>query len=84
MLYLITLTWWKYVLDDSRADKQYGPWDDSFIWRGDYVRNPVATVVNYISRFLCRWRGHPAGLVWYNVGGLEPNMHCNGCGEDLG
>src|SRR3989304_4965642 len=32
----------------------------------------------------CRYRGHPAGVWWYNTGGLEPNMHCKNCGDDLG
>lgn len=31
----------------------------------------------------CRARGHP-GVFWYNPGGLEPDMHCRRCGEDLG
>ena len=33
---------------------------------------------------LCRWRGHPAGVAWYNPGALEPDMHCRNCGDDLG
>lgn len=32
----------------------------------------------------CRIRNHPNGVVWYNVSGLEPDMHCKDCGEDLG
>lgn len=60
---LWTLTWWRYVLDDSRADQDYG---------------------TTVSRFLCRWRGHPAGVWFYNVGGSAPDMRCKGCGEDLG
>ena len=32
----------------------------------------------------CRWRGHPAGVIWYNSGGLEPDMTCKECGDDLG
>jgi hypothetical protein len=34
--------------------------------------------------FVCRLKGHPCGEVFYNVGGLEPDMHCKGCGDDLG
>ena len=34
--------------------------------------------------FWCRARGHPAGVWWFNVGGLEPDMHCMNCGDDLG
>jgi len=33
---------------------------------------------------LCRWRGHPAGVQWYNPGGMEPDMTCKECGDDLG
>lgn len=34
--------------------------------------------------FFCRISGHKAGVIWYNVNGLEPNMECKNCGEDLG
>ena len=33
---------------------------------------------------LCRVKEHPNGVMWYNTGGLEPNMRCRDCGEDLG
>jgi hypothetical protein len=33
---------------------------------------------------ICRWRGHPAGVWYVNANGLEPDMHCKHCGEDLG
>lgn len=33
---------------------------------------------------LCRARGHPSGVIWYNTGGLEPDMHCKNCYDDLG
>jgi len=31
----------------------------------------------------CRFRAHPAGVWWYSSG-LEPDMHCSRCGDDLG
>lgn len=34
--------------------------------------------------YLCRARGHPYGVVFYNPNGLEPDMTCKNCGEDLG
>jgi hypothetical protein len=34
-------------------------------------------------RLLCRFFGHP-GVVWYTMSGLEPDMHCRRCDEDLG
>jgi hypothetical protein len=33
---------------------------------------------------LCRMRGHRCGVVWYNMSGYEPDMHCRNCGDDLG
>lgn len=35
------------------------------------------------TAFWCRARGHPYGVVWYNMG-LEPDMHCKNCYDDLG
>lgn len=37
-----------------------------------------------LRRALCRFRGHPAGVWWFNPNGLEPDMHCKNCGDDLG
>ena len=31
----------------------------------------------------CRIKGHPNGVIWFSDG-LEPNMECKDCGEDLG
>lgn len=36
------------------------------------------------TNFWCRVRGHPYGVAWYNPGGMEPDMRCNNCDEDLG
>ena len=33
---------------------------------------------------LCRIKGHPHDVVWYNPDSLEPNMHCRNCRDDLG
>lgn len=88
MRYFLYREWWAYVLDDSRADKDYGPIGEWFPlrnpWSGDWITNPFARPVNWLARVICRWRGHPAGVYFYNVGGTEPDMHCKGCGEDLG
>lgn len=35
-------------------------------------------------QFLCRINNHKCGVVWYNLYGNEPDMHCRNCGEDLG
>ena len=39
---------------------------------------------NWLTVILCRARGHPEGMWWYNVGGTEPDMHCKCCGDDIG
>lgn len=36
------------------------------------------------TNFWCRAKGHPSGVWWYNVNGLEPDMRCKDCGENLG
>lgn len=39
---------------------------------------------NWFRVILCRFKGHPAGVWFYNPTGLEPDMTCKGCGDDLG
>lgn len=36
------------------------------------------------TRIWCRIRNHPEGVWFYNAGGLEPDMTCKNCGDDLG
>lgn len=82
-------SWWRYVLDDSRCDPDYGPTTCYFErlynpLTGDSLINPIGYARNWIARFWCRWRGHPCGMIWQNTGSLEPNTHCKDCGEDIG
>ena len=55
-------------------------------WR--YILQPVDVVDEglrfRIRAYICRARGHPHGVVWYNTNGLEPDMTCKNCGDDLG
>ncbi len=37
-----------------------------------------------LGQWLCERGGHAPGVVWFNSGGLEPDMHCKRCGRDLG
>lgn len=39
---------------------------------------------NWFEVLYCRFRGHPRGVIWYRVNGMEPDMTCKGCGDDLG
>jgi len=36
------------------------------------------------ERILCRLRGHPKGMIYYNPGGFEPDGRCQTCGENIG
>lgn len=51
------------------------------IWWYQYLFNGNTGIRN----ILCRAKCHPGGVVWYNFNpyNLEPDMHCNNCGEDL-
>lgn len=50
--------------------------------------NPYYKKVPYkfpsIKMIWCRIKNHPYNVVWFNVGGLEPDMRCQNCREDLG
>jgi len=37
-----------------------------------------------LRRAWCRFRGHPAGPVYYNPNGYEPDWTCRECGDNLG
>lgn len=37
-----------------------------------------------LHAMICRMQGHPHGVIWYNATGLEPDMTCKNCGDDLG
>lgn len=40
---------------------------------------------NWLTRIICRIKGHPAGVVWYtsDPNSIEPNMKCKTCNDDL-
>ena len=56
-----------------------GWWKYLFQKRSNYYGD-----VSMIKTIICRARNHPCGVVWYNPNGLEPDMHCKNCGDDLG
>jgi hypothetical protein len=39
---------------------------------------------SWYERIKCRMGGHKCGVWWHNLGGMEPDMHCKDCGDDLG
>lgn len=48
-------------------------------WWRYVLRKPVSW-----RAIRCRWTGHKAGVFYYNPSGLEPDMHCKNCSDDLG
>lgn len=40
--------------------------------------------ISWFTTIHCRSTGHRCGPVYYNPTGLEPDMTCKKCGDDLG
>lgn len=40
--------------------------------------------IGAIRTAICRTNGHRCGVWWYNLTGLEPDMRCKNCNDDLG
>ena len=53
-------------------------------WKYIFEKPEDSHYTNWLNRIWCRWRGHPAGVWWYNVNRYEPDMYCKNCGDDLG
>jgi len=49
-----------------------------------YLLSKKSEYHNWFEVIWCRLRNHPKGVYWYNPNGLEPDMTCKGCGDDLG
>ena len=57
------------------------PWDTEW-WR--YIlKSKAEKDILWIRVILCRIRNHPEGPIWYNPYGLEPNMRCKNCYDNL-
>lgn len=54
-------------------------WKYIFAKRSNYYGD-----VSIIKTIICRIKNHSCGVVWYNLNGMEPDMHCRNCGDDLG
>lgn len=85
---VLSLSFWRYALDGSRADVDYGwpewKWAMRLSYRSEVFGWVMRHIFGKVGRFACRWRGHPAGVYWFTSTGTEPDMRCKGCGEDLG
>jgi hypothetical protein len=49
-----------------------------------YLFAPKDEDVSWPRVVWCRFRGHPYGVIWYNPNGMEPDMTCTNCYDDLG
>ena len=49
----------------------------------EFLLGKPADEISRWTAVWCRARGHPYGVVWYNMG-AEPDMHCKNCYDDLG
>lgn len=54
------------------------------IWWWKHLFRPRNTQFPWYVVIWCRLRNHPDGVVWYDPDGIEPDMHCENCGDDLG
>jgi hypothetical protein len=50
----------------------------SISWWKYLLENPITW-----RKFWCRMGGHKCGPIWYNVNGLEPDMRCQNCEDEL-
>jgi hypothetical protein len=48
-----------------------------------YLFAPKDPEVSWFVTIMCRYNGHPAGPIWYNPSGDEPDYTCRCCGDDL-
>lgn len=51
-------------------------------WWG-YLFEKKSVDYSWFTVLRCRIKGHKCGVVWYNTTGLEPDMTCKNCGDDL-
>lgn len=58
--------------------------DQLLLWFSPHWWRYLLTDCRGWENFRCRVHGHPDGVWFYNVGGLEPDMRCKDCGENLG
>jgi hypothetical protein len=54
------------------------------IWWWRFIFEKTKNEKLTLRRIICRIKNHPNGPIYYNAHGLEPDMRCKDCGEDLG
>ena len=59
------------------------PWWWKYLWWGTTTSYQRRKLTGF-KHLWCRIQGHPHSVTWFNPGGLEPDMSCENCGDDLG
>ncbi len=54
----------------------------TLVW-WQYLLEKPARGSSMFKAFFCRMLVHPAGVIYYNPIGLEPDMRCKNCGDEL-
>ena len=93
----LTIEWYRYLFGDP-GDRWHRAgttaWLNLPVW-GEWrywLRNGESLRLRWIrlteetrlERIWCRLKGHPNGMVFYNVNGYEPDTSCVDCGEEIG
>ncbi len=64
--------WWQYIFWNIPSEQA-----DSL------VKYRWQRPLGYSKIWWCRLRNHPAGTIYYNPNGFEPDNHCKNCGDEL-
>ena len=61
----------------SASGEEVMPWF-TFGWYQFLFEKPFS-----FEKLVCRIKGHPNGIVFFNVNGLEPDDRCIDCGDHI-
>jgi len=52
-------------------------------WHRYLLKPPARGIPRWLAIW-CRISSHPFGVIYYNLNGLEPDMRCQNCHDELG
>lgn len=58
-------------------------WLDKWWYKYLFAKRSSYNDAGWLRVVWCRLRNHPAGMVWVNPSGFEPDRHCKNCGDEL-
>ena len=85
----LTLNYWGWLFGNQDVPwlNLPSPITDTYEWRewlwSGRWRWTYLTEETMAERVVCRWRGHPEGVIWFSSG-YEPDTRCKTCGEEIG